>query len=92
MNYTHRIAINTVIGRELNKLLKVPIEHYNNLIGLLKLDSYSQAIRLLDRHGQRQVASALIQNAIEVDTQIESEEQLEKVCLLVFGHLARILL
>lgn len=60
------------------KLLRVPIEQYNDVIELLQHESYGGALRLLDRRGQRQIAAALLQNIIEQETRIETEECVEK--------------
>lgn len=61
------------------KLLKVPIEQYNNVIQLLGLDSYGELLRSLDRRGQRQLSSAIIQNIIDHNTHIGDEENVDKV-------------
>uniref|UniRef100_A0A183BVW0 Vacuolar protein sorting-associated protein 35 n=1 Tax=Globodera pallida TaxID=36090 RepID=A0A183BVW0_GLOPA len=82
------VAINSVIGREVAKLLRLPIEQYNNVVTLLQLDSFGEVILILDRRGQRQIASLLIQNAIENETRIATEEDVEKFFHLIDSLLA----
>ena len=77
--FLFRITTNSVVGREMTKLLKVPIEHYNNLVELLRLDSYGQVLLSLDGRGQRHIAATLVQKALDADTSIENEEHLDKV-------------
>lgn len=57
----------------------MPIEIYNNIIELLALDSYSSVLQLLDPSGHRKIAAAIVENALENETLIESEEHLDKV-------------
>lgn len=78
------ISINNVVGREVFKLLKVPIEHYNNVIQSLSLSAFGRVIRVLDRRGQRQIASMLIQNLIDNETRIVDEESVDKVGIYAF--------
>lgn len=70
---------NSLIGRELTKLLKLPVENYNNIIELLALESYSTILQLLDIYGQRKIAAFIIENALENNTLIECEDHLDKV-------------
>lgn len=69
-----------MIGRELVKLLKIPLDHYKSVILLLKLDSYDDVLSLFDYKGRTHMGSLLIANMIENETLIENEEQVEKVC------------
>ncbi|KAL3108030.1 hypothetical protein niasHT_018192 [Heterodera trifolii] len=82
------VTINSVIGREVAKLLRLPIEQYNNVVTLLQLRSFGEVIQLLDRRGQRQIAAFLIQNAIENETRIGTEEDVEKFFRLIDSLLA----
>uniref|UniRef100_A0A915N3F9 Vacuolar protein sorting-associated protein 35 n=1 Tax=Meloidogyne javanica TaxID=6303 RepID=A0A915N3F9_MELJA len=77
------ILANSLIGRELTKLLKLPIENYNNIIELLALESYSNILQLLDICGQRKIAAFIIENALENNTLIECEEHLDKLFTLI---------
>nr|CAD2151476.1 unnamed protein product [Meloidogyne enterolobii] len=77
------ILANSLIGRELTKLLKLPIENYNNIIELLALESYSNILQLLDIYGQRKIAAFIIENALENNTLIECEDHLDKLFSLI---------
>ena len=71
--------VNSLIGRELTKLLKLPIENYNNIIELLALESYSNVLQLLDPSGHRKISAAIIDNVLENETLIDCEDHLDKV-------------
>uniref|UniRef100_A0A1I8AX68 Vacuolar protein sorting-associated protein 35 n=1 Tax=Meloidogyne hapla TaxID=6305 RepID=A0A1I8AX68_MELHA len=77
------ILANSLIGRELTKLLKLPVENYNNIIELLALESYSNILKLLDLSGQRKIAAFIVENALENNTLIECEEHLDKLFSLI---------
>jgi vacuolar protein sorting-associated protein 35 len=71
--------VNSLIGRELIKLLKSPIETYNNINELLAISSYINVLQLLDSVGQRKISSIIIENALENETLIDCEDNLDKV-------------
>lgn len=45
------IHYNGIVGREVMKLLRIPLEHYNNVLTLLKFDHYSSVIQSFDYRG-----------------------------------------
>ncbi|CAD5212147.1 unnamed protein product [Bursaphelenchus okinawaensis] len=73
------IPPNKSVGKELIKLLKMPIDCYSNCLTLLELDSYKTVLNLLSTRGQTNVCSAIIKAIIEKEIYITEEEQLEKL-------------
>ena len=70
-----RIGSASPVGKELLKLLKIPIDNYNNIITLLKLDNYGNLLDFLDYDGRKGMAIYLINNALDNETQIDTHEQ-----------------
>uniref|UniRef100_A0A915CXI2 Vacuolar protein sorting-associated protein 35 n=1 Tax=Ditylenchus dipsaci TaxID=166011 RepID=A0A915CXI2_9BILA len=77
------VAFNSVIGRELVKLLKIPMEHYKNVITLLRLDSFGEVLAAFDHKGRNHIAAALINNMITHETVVEQEENIDKIFALI---------
>lgn len=78
---------NSVIGRELVKLLKIPFDHYKEITRLLDLPSYADVLSLLEFRGRTHICSTFISNMLENETRIEDENRMEMVgfCLAKNG-------
>lgn len=61
------------------KLLRIPVDHYNDVIKLLKITEYIPVISALGYRGRTQIAAYIIQNMLDNDTQITEDDQIEKV-------------
>ncbi|KAI1700562.1 vacuolar protein sorting-associated protein 35 domain-containing protein [Ditylenchus destructor] len=77
------VTFNSVIGRELVKLLKIPLDHYKNVINLLRLENYGDVLAAFDYKGRTHVASAIINSMIEHETVVEEEEHVEKIFSII---------
>lgn len=55
------IQHNGTVGKELAKLLRIPVDHYNNVLTLLQLTSYGELIRALDYRGRAQACAYVAQ-------------------------------
>lgn len=67
------------VGRELIKLLKLPVENYSSCLSIFEIDTYKDVLNLLNYRGKTQVCTFIIQRIIETDSFITSEEEVEKV-------------
>jgi vacuolar protein sorting-associated protein 35 len=91
MHYLHTllfsVPFNNNVGRELIKLLKLPVENYTTCLAIFELNAYSNVLNLLNYRGKTQVCTFFIQRIIETNSYITSEDDVEKVrrCLL-FVH------
>ena len=45
-NLLHRIEYGTPVGREMEKLLKIPISNYNNVLTVLALPNFAPLIAM----------------------------------------------
>lgn len=60
-----RVPHNEPVGRELLKLLRIPVDEYDDVVRLLQLDHYSSVISLLNYKGRTQATSYVLQNMVE---------------------------
>ncbi|CAG7838063.1 unnamed protein product [Allacma fusca] len=72
-----RIGQTQAVGRELMKLLKIPVDNYNDIMTLLKLENYGNLLDFMDYDGRKAMAIYLINNALENETLIGTHEQTE---------------
>ncbi|CAD5216391.1 unnamed protein product [Bursaphelenchus xylophilus] len=70
---------NKNVGKELIKLLKMPVECYPNCLTFLELDAFKSVLNILSIRGRTNVCSAIIKTIIEREIFITEEDQLEKL-------------
>ncbi|PSN52606.1 hypothetical protein C0J52_19567 [Blattella germanica] len=82
-----RIEYNSAVSRELTRLMKIPIDNYNNLLTVLQLQHYGPLLDLFDYHGRKNLAAYLVTNALDNETLVltqEQDEMWEKKCQKIF--------
>ncbi|KAK0395806.1 hypothetical protein QR680_001438 [Steinernema hermaphroditum] len=67
------------VGRELLKMLRIPLEHYNDVIRLMELTDYAKVLQSLNYRGRTQAAAFVITNMLENDTLITEVDQVEQL-------------
>ena len=65
---------NTAVSKELMKLMKIPVDNYNNLLTLLKLEHYGPMFEYFDYYARKNMSIYIVNNALENETQIPSQE------------------
>lgn len=78
-----RLESNSMVARELSKLLKIPLDHYNNLLTVLKLQHYAGLMQHLDYSGRKLLSMYILTNALESETIITTQEEVEQALSLV---------
>lgn len=73
----------SAVSRELARLVKIPIDSYNNVLELLKLDHYGPLMEYFDYQARKSISTHLILNALENETIIPSPEQVGKLLPLL---------
>lgn len=63
------------VSRELMRLMKIPVDNYNNVLELLKLEHYGPLMEYFDYQARKSMSIHLILNALENETGIPSPEQ-----------------
>lgn len=71
------------VARELQKLLKIPLDNYNDLLKILKLNRYAALMQHLDYHGRKSLNIYILTNALENDTVVPSAEEAEQALTLL---------
>ncbi|XP_021966609.1 vacuolar protein sorting-associated protein 35 isoform X1 [Folsomia candida] len=72
-----KISGSSPVGRELLLLLKIPVDNYDNVLTLLKLEHYGNLLDFMDYEGRKSIAVYLINNALENETRIGTSEQID---------------
>lgn len=86
-----RIEYNSAVSRELTKLMKIPVDNYNNLLTVLQLQHYAPLLDTFDYHGRKNLAAYIVTNALDNETLIPTQEQVRYLCsssLIVDCHCA----
>lgn len=70
-----RVEYNTPVSKELLKLLKIPVQHYNNILTVLELKHFGNLMNFCDYNSRKSMSCFLINNALENETYIPTQEQ-----------------
>ena len=68
----------SAVSRELTRLMKVPVDNYNNVLTLLKLEHFAPLFEYFDFQARKAMSIYVVNNALENETIISSAEQ---VCI-----------
>ena len=69
---------NNSAGRELQRLMKVPIDSYDDILIVLKLENYTSLYKLFDYEGRKSLSIYLLQNVLDKNATLSS---LPEVCI-----------
>ncbi|XP_044735777.1 vacuolar protein sorting-associated protein 35 isoform X2 [Chrysoperla carnea] len=78
-----KIESKTPVSKELSRLMKIPIDHYDDLLTVLKLQYYRELLEYFDYSGRKQIAVYLIQNALDNETYIPTQEQVDTILQMI---------
>jgi len=73
---------NNAVSKELMRLLKIPVDAYNNVLTILKLKHFAPLFSYFDYATRKEMAMYVIHNALENETLIPSQEEVDSVLLL----------
>lgn len=71
------------VAKELLKLLKIPLDNYNNLLVVLQLKHYAGLMQHLDYFGRKSLSIYILNNALENETIIPTAEEAEQALTLL---------
>ena len=77
--HSFRVEYGTPVGRELEKLLLIPINNYNDMITVLGLVHFSPLLSMYDFEGRRAMAVYIANNVVDNETYISTAEQTETI-------------
>ena len=78
------MAADSALGKELQRLLQIPLDSYDDLT-VLRLEHFTPCLQLLDYAARRDVAMHLIERIIEADIGVQEATQ-----VLLIGLIFRI--
>lgn len=70
-----RIEYNTNVWKELMRLLKLPVDHYKDILTVIQLENYAPLLDYLDYAGRKTIAVYLITSVLDNGTLISTQEQ-----------------
>lgn len=71
------------VGRELTKLLHIPIDEYKNVLRLNELPEYIKVMNYLDYRGQCNIAAHMVQNMLDEETVLREQEHVDAAFSLI---------
>ncbi|KAG8237090.1 hypothetical protein J437_LFUL017368 [Ladona fulva] len=78
-----RVEYNSAVSRELTKLMKIPIDSYNDLLTVLQLENYATLLGHFDYRGRKTLAAYLVANALENETLVTTHDQVDAVLTMI---------
>ena len=64
----------SAISKELTRLMKIPVDCYNNILTLLKLDHFGPLFEYFDYDARKNMSLYILNNALENETTLYSQE------------------
>ncbi|VDK67338.1 unnamed protein product [Litomosoides sigmodontis] len=78
-----RAPYNSVVGREIMKLLRIPVDQYNSVDKLLQLEHYTDVLELMDYRGRTQAAAYVLRKMVDNDAVLTTMDAVEKLLNLI---------
>nr|XP_002740147.1 PREDICTED: vacuolar protein sorting-associated protein 35 [Saccoglossus kowalevskii] len=78
-----RLESSSAVCKELSRLLKIPVDNYNNLLTVLQLKHFAPLFEFFDYESRKIMAAYVINNALENSLYIPTQEQTDAVLTLV---------
>ncbi|KAJ8882177.1 hypothetical protein PR048_018665 [Dryococelus australis] len=73
--WSQEIEYQSPISRELTRLMKIPVDNYNNLLTVLELHHYGPLLDYFDYHGRKSLTAYLVANALDNETHLPTPDQ-----------------
>jgi len=71
------------VSKELMRLMKIPIDQYSNILTVLQLHHYGPLFEYFDYKGRQLMSCHIINNALDTETLIPSQENVESILSIV---------
>ncbi|KAL3860250.1 hypothetical protein ACJMK2_010400 [Sinanodonta woodiana] len=71
------------VSKELMRLMKIPIDIYNNILTVLKLQHFGPLFEYFDFHSRKVMSCYLVTNALENETHIPTQEQVDSLLNII---------
>lgn len=84
-----------MVSKELMRLMKIPVDTYNNVLTLLSLQHFGPLFDYFDYKGRKLMSCHIISNALENETHILSQENVRAlplgVCIMNVRCIGKVL-
>lgn len=78
-----RVQYKTSLAKELMHLLKLILDHYNNILTVLELENYGPLLDCFDYYGRKTLAAYIVNNALHNETYINTSEQVDTILSMI---------
>ena len=82
LNLEH-IATSSAVSKELTRLLKIPVDTYNNILTVLKLKHFHPLFEYFDYESRKSMSCYMLSNVLDYNTEIVSQDQVDSIMNLV---------
>lgn len=69
------IATSSAVSKELTRLLKIPVDTYNNILTVLQLKHFPPLFEYFDYESRKSMSCYVLSNTLEYNTTIVAQEQ-----------------
>ena len=80
---SNSVDSNSNTGKELTKLLKIPVDIYENTLRVLQLEYYPKVLQLFDYQGRKQLATHLATTIVDKTVSILSPDAVSTTIVIV---------
>ncbi|KAI1890201.1 hypothetical protein AGOR_G00171240 [Albula goreensis] len=82
LNLEH-IASGSAVSRELMRLLKTPVDAYNNILTILQLKHFSLLFQHFDYQSRKSMSCHMLTNTLDHSTEIRAQDQVDAILMLI---------
>lgn len=69
-----RVGYKSAVSRELCRLMKLPVDYFNNILTILELKYYGSLMKCFDYTGRKTLSLYLVNNVLNTRTFIPTQE------------------
>jgi vacuolar protein sorting-associated protein 35 len=69
------VEYNSAVSREMTRLLKIPVDNYNNILTVLQLENFAPLLEYFDYLGRKNLSAYIVSNALDNETTIPTQDQ-----------------
>ncbi|KAK9512960.1 hypothetical protein O3M35_001260 [Rhynocoris fuscipes] len=78
-----RVEYSGQVSREVTRLLCIPVQAYNNILTVLKLQHFTPLLNILDLQGRKNMATFIVNNALNNNTLIGTPEEVDSILIMI---------
>ncbi|CAG0880651.1 unnamed protein product [Darwinula stevensoni] len=78
-----RVDHSKPVGKELTRFLKIPLDNYNDILTVLKLDHFKPLVEVFDYTGRKNMSCYIVNNVLDNETQIQTTDQVEALLSVI---------